>query len=165
MKKIKMKNRIKIVVFTCLLVACKQNDGYITHLENQIKELKIELHNAYKPGFGDIMGNIQSHHSKLWFAGKNHNWKLAKFEIHEIEENFNQVKKHQKSRKETAMIPIVTPVIDSISRAIEEQDYDAFENNFKTLTNTCNMCHKANNYEFIQIKIPDIQSINNQVFK
>ena len=158
-----MKNTIKIVLFISLLVSCKKNDKY-TRLENQFKELKIELDNVYKPGFGDIMGNIQIHHSKLWFAGKNHNWELAKFEIHEIEENFDQIKKHQKSRKETAMVPIIKPAIDSISKAIENQNYNKFENNFKLLTNTCNVCHKANNYEFIQIKVPDIQSINNQVF-
>ena len=111
------------------------------------------------------MGNIQVHHSKLWFAGKNENWELAKFEIHEIEENFEQILRHQKDRKETAMVPIIYPVIDSVSKAIEVQDYNKFKNNFRSLTNTCNMCHKANEYEFIEIKVPDVQSINNQVFK
>ncbi len=31
------------------------------------KELEPELDNAYKPGFGILMGNIQTHHFKLWF--------------------------------------------------------------------------------------------------
>ena len=35
------------------------------------------------PGFEEFMSNIQAHHAKLWFAGQNHNWKLADFEIHE----------------------------------------------------------------------------------
>ena len=31
----------------------------------------------YAPGLGEIMGGIQTHHAKLWFAGVNNNWKLG----------------------------------------------------------------------------------------
>ena len=39
------------------------------------------------------MTYIQIHHSKLWFAGKNQNWELAKFELDEISETIEAIKK------------------------------------------------------------------------
>jgi len=49
---------------------------------------------SYKPGFGEFMGGIQVHHEKLWFAGTNQNWKLAGFEIHEIKESMDDIRKY-----------------------------------------------------------------------
>ena len=57
-----MRKVLFIILSISLLVSCKQNEKKITNLEKQIKELKQELDNVYKPGFGDIMGNIQRHH-------------------------------------------------------------------------------------------------------
>lgn len=146
------------------LFSCNQNKNKINKLENQVKALKHEMTNAYKPGFGMIMGNIQRHHSKLWFAGNNQNWALAEFEVHEIKERFDDIEKYQKGRKETEMTTIIKPFLDSLDKTIEEKDINQFKNNYRLLTNTCNTCHRANNHEFIEIKIPEIQSINNQVF-
>ena len=36
---------------------------------------------AYTPGLGDFMGQIQMRHAKLWFAGKAKNWQLAAYEL------------------------------------------------------------------------------------
>ncbi len=44
----------------------------------------------YAPGLGEIMGGIQTHHAKLWYAGINDNWKLAQYEIDELKERFEQ---------------------------------------------------------------------------
>ncbi len=66
-----MKKTAILICFICFLFSCKQNDTYVTKLENQIIELEEKLDNVYKPGFGILMGNIQTHHSKLWFSGEN----------------------------------------------------------------------------------------------
>ncbi|MGH2563654.1 MAG: hypothetical protein ACRDE5_04015, partial [Ginsengibacter sp.] len=42
----------------------------------------------YAPGLGEIMGGIQMHHAKLWYAGINDNWELAQYEIDELKERF-----------------------------------------------------------------------------
>jgi len=46
------------------------------------------------------MSGVQAHHSKLWSAGQNQNWKLADFEIHEIMEAIDNIQKYQSERKE-----------------------------------------------------------------
>lgn len=157
--------KVLLVVFTfCLLVSCKQNEKRITSLEKQIKDLKQELDNVYKPGFGDMMCTIQMHHSKLWFSGTSKNWKLAEFEIHELEEKFEDLEKYQKAKKETKYIPMIEPVLQTLDNAIKEKNLEQFEENFMLLTNTCNSCHTVTNHEYIIIKTPDFQTNINQVF-
>jgi hypothetical protein len=160
-----MKKAFFTIYMIPFLFSCSQNHEKVTRLENQVEALKQEIKEAYKPGFGIIMNNIRQHHSKLWFAGKNQNWELAEFEVHEIKERFDDIKKYQKGKKETEMITMIEPFLDSLDKTIEEKDINQFKNNYRLLTNTCNSCHRANNHEFIEIKIPDIQSINNQMFK
>ena len=48
-------------------------------------------HRFYEPGMGDLMNTLQLRHAKLWHAGQAENWQLAAFELHEIEETFEQV--------------------------------------------------------------------------
>ena len=153
---------ICIVVF---FYSCHRNDSKINQLENEVKALEQKLNDAYKPGFGMLMSTIQQHHSKLWFAVENENWELAEFEIHEIKETFDDIKKYQKGKKETEMTAIINPFLDSIKKTIEEKDFNQFKNNYRLLTNTCNACHIANEHKYIEIKIPDFQPYANQIFK
>ena len=47
----------------------------------------------YAPGLGQFMTATQLRHAKLWFAGKMNNWDLAAYEIDEIKEGLEDVKK------------------------------------------------------------------------
>ena len=127
--------------------------------------LQRQLNNAYKPGFGEFMSTIQVHHAKLWFAGVNENWALADFEIHEIMEAVNAVKKYQPERDESKSVPMIEPALDSVSAAIQKKNLLQFKNSFVLLTNTCNNCHKAVNFSFNEVKIPDSPPFSNQVFE
>lgn len=160
-----MKKILLVIFFSCFLFSCKQNDKYVAKLENHIKELKQELDNSYKPGFGLLMGNIQTHHSKLWFSGKNKNWKLAEFNLHEIHERFEDLEKYQADKKEVKYIPMIEPVLDSLKNDIQEKNFIKFEKNFLLLTNTCNSCHDLSKHKYIEIKIPAFESNFNQEFK
>src|ERR1700755_1322366 len=45
------------------------------------------------PGLGEIMSLQQMRHIKLWFAGNAANWRLADYEIGELGEGFDDVRK------------------------------------------------------------------------
>src|SRR5664279_1668764 len=90
--KVRMKY-IAIAIFIFGLVACAKQTSNEQVLQNRIDELEVKLKDTYKPGFGEFMSGIQAHHAKLWFAGQNQNWKLANFEIHEIMEAIDDIKK------------------------------------------------------------------------
>tara|TARA_R110001592_G_scaffold342014_3_gene631529 strand:- start:2254 stop:2745 length:492 start_codon:yes stop_codon:yes gene_type:complete len=160
-----MKN-ILLLGLICILFSCQPKvDDHSKELQNQINNLKSELSETYKPGFGEFMGNIQVHHSKLWFSGKNENWELANFEINEIKEALEDIEKYQSERTESKYIPMINPALDSVSNAIQQKNLIQFERSYKLLTNTCTSCHQATNHEFIQITIPSQQNFSNQRFK
>jgi hypothetical protein len=148
-----------------LLTACTQENNIEKALQSQIDSLQIQLDNAYKPGFGDFMGSIQNHHNKLWFAGFNENWELAAFEIHELEELFEDIKTLYPDRDETQTIPMIEPGLVAVNNAIKKQNIEEFKQGYITLTNSCNTCHQANKHDFIKIIVPTSPSYSNQDYK
>ena len=157
--------QILLVLLFIGIWGCGQPTKNSRNLQNRIDSLELRLAESYKPGFGEFMSGIQAHHSKLWFAGQNQNWKLADFEIHEIMEAIEDIQKYETDRKESQLIKMINPAIDSINQAIKKEDPTLFKTNFTSLTNTCNACHRAANFEFNVVKIPDSLPFSNQDFK
>ena len=160
-----MINKLILFALVITLISCeskKVQDNAI--LLKQIDSLKSELAEVYKPGCGELMGSNQIHHSKLRFGGINENWKLAEFEIHEINELLDDLKKYQSSRKETEILDMIRPNIENIKSSIESQDLVLFKQEYVRLTKTCNDCHHDTNYGFIEVKIPDKYPLGNQKF-
>lgn len=156
--------KLIIVLGSLVLFACTQKTEHTAQLQSQIKELKEELAEAYHPGFGDFMSSIQVHHNKLYFAGQNQNWKLADFEVQEIKESLEDISEYCTDRDESKSIMMIQPALDSISYAISQKSVVLFKNSFYILTNTCNSCHQATNFEFNVVKIPDAVPFSNQDF-
>ncbi len=153
------------LVLSLTLFACHQRTDNIPILQNRIDSLERKVADSYKPGLGEFMVGIQTHHAKLWFAGQSKNWKLAHFEIHEIMESIEDIQKYQAGRKEAAMIGMLNPALDSLSMAVQQQNAALFKSSYLLLTNTCNNCHRANNFEFNAVKIPDFPAFSNQDFR
>ena len=156
---------ILISVLVLILAACNNKADNTIELQKRIESLENKLKESYKPGFGEFMSSIQSHHAKLWFAGQNKNWKLADFEIHEIIEAIDNIQKFETDRKESQKINMIMPAIDSVNYAIKNQDASLFNRTYTILTNICNNCHKSNEFEFNVVKIPDVSSFSNQDFR
>ena len=154
-----------ILLFACLygLAACNDH-AENKKLESRIDSLEKKLTDTYKPGFGEFMSGIQVHHAKLWFAGINNNWELADFEVHEIMEALEDLQKFQSERKEAKALPMLNPALDSVNAAIQQKDPARFKSSYILLTATCNNCHKAVDYSFNEVKIPESPPFSNQVF-
>jgi hypothetical protein len=147
-----------------LLAACNQQAEQVSNLESKIDSLQLRLENSYKPGLGEFMSNIQAHHIKLWFAGVSQNWDLADFEVHEIMESLEDIRSFQSERKESKMVSMLNPPLDSVYESIRHQDPEQFKNSFILMTQTCNSCHKQNDFGFNVVKIPETQPFSNQDF-
>lgn len=161
-----MKKYRVILIFLC--ASCSQhtpvNPGSTSNTDSITAHLNT-LMEKYAPGLGEIMGGIQTHHSKLWFAGVNSNWKLCEYEIDEIKERFVQAAEIETGRPEVKMIPMIYPAIDSVASAIKQKNRQAFTTGFQLLTNSCNSCHTANHFEFNVITTPTAPPVSNQDFK
>ncbi len=154
-----------IILFSTALISCNQETSSGKVSDTGVDSSHHAMNEAYKPGFGDLMGIIQVHHNKLWFAGENENWKLADFEVHEISEAIDDIKDLQKGRKESAMLDMLQPSLDKIDTAVGQKNLSLFKQGYVLLTTTCNNCHRQTNYEFITIKIPESPPFSNQEFK
>jgi hypothetical protein len=150
-----------IIFFFC---SCNDHTKKNSELEKRIDSLQRKIIDVYKPGLGEFMSSIQVHHAKLWFAGKNQNWKLADFEIQEIKEILDNIKKYETERDESKLIGMLDPAVDSVNIAIQKQSASAFKNSFLVLTNTCNECHRTAHFGFNVVKIPDTPPFSNQEF-
>ena len=150
---------IVFVFASCSHTSTKKNEAIFN------KDSLNILMEKYAPGLGEIMGGIQTHHAKLWYAGINNNWKLAQYEIDELKERFEQARDIETGRPEVKMIPTMYPAIDSIKDAIGRKNLNQFKSGFQLLTASCNSCHSANNFEFNIIAIPTAPPVSNQDFK
>ena len=160
--------KITFLSFSLLLIivsGCNNSGNKISEMQARIDSLQNKVNNAYVPGFGEFMSDIQVHHAKLWFAGINQNWDLADFEIKEIQELKDDIVKFETDRVESKTIPMLQPALDSVAQTIKHKNLDDFKNSFVFLTNTCNECHRVVNYPFNDVKIPDTPPFTNQIFK
>jgi hypothetical protein len=157
-----MKTILHLSVSLLLFSGCNQQqaDKSAGNLAVQVQELKEK----YRPGFGEYMIGIQLHHSKLWYAGINNNWKLADYEIGEIKESFESIKDVETDRPESKTVGIIEPAIASLTAAIVQKDEKEFRKSYDLLTAACNNCHTTNHYEFNVIITPTAPPVNNQDF-
>ena len=161
-----MKQSFALCVTFCLLaISCKQPVNSNAALLSRIDSLEKKVAATYKPGFGEFMSSIQIHHAKLWFAGKNKNWELADFEMHEIAETLDAIKEYQTEREESKKVDILKPSLDAVKDAIDKKDSSLFNSSYLLLTSSCNNCHKAVNFGFNVVKVPEIPPFSNQAFK
>src|SRR5215469_11885844 len=94
------KFNVPIGVLLGLFIGCAQPQDRTVVLQQQVDTLQQQLRNVYAPGLGEFMSGIQVHHEKLWFAGRAENWKLAEFEIGEMQEAVDDIKKYCTDRPE-----------------------------------------------------------------
>jgi len=146
-----------------VLTGCSQ-DQKLADLKSRIDSLDARISVSYKPGFGEFMSSVQVHHAKLWFAGKEQNWRLAEFELHEISEIMEDLQKQQSGRRETQSLAMIKPSLDTMRQVVEQKNPARFKEAFTKLTQMCNECHKAVDFSFNVVKIPETPPFSNQSF-
>lgn len=165
-----MKRYLPFVILL-FVVACNESSTKMKNLQSEINALNEQndslkkLVAAMKPGLGDLMLNLQIHHNKLWFAGREENWPLAQFEKDELVEIIKQAEAVETDRPEVKLFKsMIYPAIDSLQKAIKNKDVHEFSEKFYSLTNSCNNCHKNTHFDFNKIQTPERTPFSNQDF-
>lgn len=160
-----------LFVYCLVVVACNDSHPEVKQQTEQIVLLQEQVDSLKKvtaPRLGNLMLNIQAHHTKLHYASENGNWLLASFLLHELKENFEQVEKHHPSHDgidlRTLLFTTVMPRIRELDSLLPQQDEEAFKKGYTTLTNACNSCHIATKHSFIVIQTPESGDFRNQNF-
>jgi hypothetical protein len=140
--------------------AQQQNTNANAALEAKVASLEQQVNDS-KPGLGEIMGVIEQHHAKLYYAGSKGNWPLAEYELSEIQESLEEAENLYPIpfKKVTTALPKIIPAmtkgtIAGVQEAIQQKNEKSFVGAYQALSKSCSSCHAAENHPFIKIQTP-----------
>src|SRR5262245_40226084 len=90
----------------------------------------------YVPGLAELMSFNQMRHAKLWYAGSSGNWPLAKYEVDELQEGFDEIVKiyptftDSPTPLSTLMPQVMTTPMAALRSAVNADDSEAFTKAF-----------------------------------
>jgi hypothetical protein len=111
----------------------------------------------HRPRYGALMSDVGRRFELVGRAGVAHRWDLASFELHELEEVFEELPGAKQPGRagevnlrglEQAFTNTHPP---ELRTALEAQDSAGFVAAFGRAAATCNGCHQATGHRFIEI--------------
>ena len=131
--------------------------------------LTIDSLVAVRPGLGEYMSTMQLHAAKLWFAGQASNWKLASYEIDELEETAEAAMALHAMKNSISISMVLqslnTSQIPRLKESVDKRSPALFSKAYSELLAACNGCHRPAGYEFIHIVTPNGEPVTNQQWK
>ena len=137
-------------------------------LQEALKRVQAELALAKElaPGLGEYMSTIQLHAGKLWFAAKASNWELAAYELHELEETMEAVKKLNVEKNGVKISGVMDAVLKTqiaqLEESVKAKKHSDFQKSYDETLSACNGCHVESGLRFIQIIRPTAPPVTNQ---
>ena len=164
-------SRLLIGLTIIFLAGCSQQQNVTSNaaLEAKVASLEKSIEDL-KPGLGEIMGVIQQHHAKLYYAGTKGNWPLADYELSEIQESLDDVTKFYPTFKDvpvplTQLVPTMTKAtLAQVRATIDQKNEKSFVQAFSALSGSCSNCHEAANHPFVKIQSPTEGMFSDQKF-
>jgi hypothetical protein len=144
------------------------NGDGLAALQESLARVQAELAAAKElaPGLGEHMTTIQLHAAKLWFAAKASHWELAAYELHELEETMEAVKKLNVEKNgvkiSNVMDAVLKTQIAQLEESIKQKNQSKFQKSYDETLSACNGCHTESGHKFIQIIRPTAPPITNQ---
>ncbi len=143
----------------------------LTHVKDSVAVLlqMVDSLKVHTPGLGEYMSTISLHTAKLWFAGQAANWKLATYELDELEETIEAAEALHARKNDIDISAVLQSVrqtqLPMIQQAIDKKSLRAFEQAYRQTLAACNGCHQTVGYEFIHIITPTREPVTNQQWK
>jgi hypothetical protein len=112
---------------------------------------------------GDIMGETQWRHIKLWYAGKSGDWGLVGYEVDRIAESLRRAA----TLYTNIPIEFIKPAADPLAQmraAVATKNAKQFLQSYSDLTAACNNCHTAAQIGFIRIQTPNSSPFSDEAF-
>jgi hypothetical protein len=163
---------VVVGVAALLLAGCAQQQNVSSNvaLKSTVATLEKQV-NDREPGLGEIMGTVEQHHIKLYYAGRKADWPLASYELNEIQESFEDAADLYPAPFKNVRVPLpkIIPAMTkasmaSVREAIQQKNEQSFVQAYQTLSASCSSCHAAENHPFIKITTPAPGMFSDQKF-
>jgi hypothetical protein len=115
-------------------------------------EQRFHLVEKHLRGFDLAMVETGYRYSELYWAGRDHNWAYAGYQLDKIETALaNGVERRPKRGASAKMMdgPLAT-----VRAAVAARDPEEFDSAFLVITRACNACHRAEAVEFVHVAPP-----------
>ena len=124
----------------------------------------------YNYGLGDLMNTVvQPRHAKLGLAGRDQNWPLAEYALHELKQSFVNIGRSRPRYRNMPLPEMIETAtgepIRALEQAIKAADARQFADAYGKLTDGCNSCHAATDRAYVVIKAPEQSTFLNQDFR
>lgn len=156
----KLKHGTKQYAVVCILAASLSMAALASLSAQEAEDNQGLVILDFKPAFDDLMTMlVQPRHLKLYYAGKQENWILARFQLNELRGAFTRI---GDTIPDYGFFPVDDAVeatmvepMNAMQVAIDNADLAEFDRAYVSLTASCNACHDAMHFPFIVMKIPD----------
>jgi len=124
----------------------------------------------FNPSFGDLMNTlVQPRHAKLGLIGREQNWTLAAYEIHQLKDALMNIGKWRPRFRNMSVPDLMATLtgepIKALEEAVQAEDPRRFAAAYDRMTQACNACHATLGHGYIVIQTPDQSYFANQVFR
>jgi hypothetical protein len=128
------------------------------------------LASPFNPSFGDLMDTlVQPRHAKLGLIGREQNWVLAAYEIHQLKAALTNIGIWRPRFRDQSVSELIEAMtgepIQALEAAVKAGDAGQFAEAYGRLTEGCNGCHTALGHGYVVIQVPDRSYFANQAFR
>ena len=114
---------------------------------------------------------VQPRHAKLGLIGREQNWELAAYEIHQLKVALTNIGIWRPRFRDQSVSELMEAMtgepIHSLEAAVQAGDSGRFAKVYDRLTEGCNSCHTALGHGYVVIQVPDqsyFAKVTKQVF-
>ena len=118
------------------------------------REMTVEEIGMIQPGLARIMPEVGQRTWKLYYAAKEGHWALAKFQWGEIKE-LMELGAFTRPKHEEALNQFLAEDWPAIVKAIQNEDFPAFEAAFHHAIEQANAYHELKDKPYIRWQLPD----------
>jgi len=118
------------------------------------REVTVEEIGMIQPGLARIMPEVGQRTWKLYYAAKEEHWALAKFQWGEIKE-LMELGAFTRPKHEEALNQFLAEDWPALGKAIQNEDFPAFEAAFHHAIEQANAYHELKDKPYIRWKLPD----------
>jgi len=124
-------------------------------VDNGARRITLDELGRSQPGMGRLMPEVGARTWKAWYAAQAGNWPLARWQLSEAA-TLMDLGAFVRPKYRVSMAKFLTEDFDPVRKAVEDQDWEAFEGHFDRMVVQANRYHDVFNKGFIQWKLPDM---------